>query len=173
MLGLGPHQVLSVELQSWVAETGAELPFQQAAEQLERLSGIGLGVETVRTHSEQVGTALAELQRAAAATVAETQESAEPVEVAPELLVAEGDGVQVRFQDGWHEAKVGEIAGCWACKTRCWSVCWTLTRPDFHRQVGTSFPNALPRVLPAQLGRQCMVPSGRRLSFHNGLVAPE
>ncbi len=90
----------------------AELPFQQAAEQLERLAGIGLGVETVRTHSEQVGTALAELQRAAAATVAETQESAEPVEVAPELLVAEVDGVQVRFQDGWHEAKVGEIAGC-------------------------------------------------------------
>ncbi len=26
--------------------------------------------------------------------------------------MAEIDGVQVRFQDGWHEAKVGEIAGC-------------------------------------------------------------
>src|SRR5216683_1861019 len=39
-------------------------------------------------------------------------EAAEPVEAAPELLVAEADGVQVRFQDGWHEAKVGEIAGC-------------------------------------------------------------
>ena len=112
VLGLGPHQILSAELQAWVAETGAELPFQQAAEQLERLAGIGLGVETVRTHTEQVGTALVERQRAAAATVAQTQESAEPVEVAPELLVAEVDGVQVRFQDGWHEAKVGEIAGC-------------------------------------------------------------
>ena len=44
--------------------------------------------------------------------MAETQEAAEPVEAAPELLVAEIDGVQVRFQDGWHEAKVGEIAGC-------------------------------------------------------------
>jgi hypothetical protein len=33
------------------------------------------------------------------------------VEAAPELLVAEIDGVQVRFEDGWHEAK-GEIAGC-------------------------------------------------------------
>jgi hypothetical protein len=112
VLGLGPHQVLSVELQAWVAATGAELPFHQAAEQLERLAGIGLGSETVRTHTEQVGTALAELQQAAAATVAQTQESAEPVEAAPELLVAEVDGVQVRFQDGWHEAKVGEIAGC-------------------------------------------------------------
>jgi len=109
---LDPHQILSAELQAWVAETGAELPFEQAAEQLERLAGIGLGVETVRTHSEQVGTTLVERQRAAAATVAETQEAAEPVEVAPELLVAEIDGVQVRFQDGWHEAKVGEIAGC-------------------------------------------------------------
>ncbi len=88
------------------------LPFQQAAEQLERLSGIGLGVETVRTHTERVGTALAERQRAAAVTVAQTQEAAEPVDAAPELLVAEVDGVQVRFQDGWHEAKVGEIAGC-------------------------------------------------------------
>ena len=66
----------------------------------------------MRTHTERVGTALAERQCAAAATVAETQEAAEPVEAAPELLVAEIDGVQVRFQDGWHEAKVGEIAGC-------------------------------------------------------------
>jgi hypothetical protein len=112
VLGLDLHQILSAELQAWVAETGAELPFQQAAEQLERLAGIGLGVETVRTHSEQVGTTLVERQRAAAATVAQTQEAAEPVDTAPELLVAELDGVQVRFQDGWHEAKVGEIAGC-------------------------------------------------------------
>jgi len=112
VLGLDAHQILSAELQAWVAETGAELPFQQAAERLERLAGIGLGVETVRTHSEQVGTALVERQRAAAAMVMEMHEAVEPVEAAPELLVAEADGVQVRFQDGWHEAKVGEIAGC-------------------------------------------------------------
>src|SRR6266702_5604304 len=52
VLGLGPHQILSAELQAWVAETGAELPFHQATERLERLAGIGLGVETVRTHTE-------------------------------------------------------------------------------------------------------------------------
>ncbi len=34
-----------------------------------------------------------------------------------------------------------------ACKTRSWSVCSTLTRSDFHRQVDISFPNALPHVL--------------------------
>jgi hypothetical protein len=112
VLGLAAHQVLSVGLHAWVAETAAEVPFHQAAERLERLTGIGLGTETVRTHTQQVGTLLAEHQRAAAALVAKTQESAEPVEAAPELLVAEVDGVHVRFQDGWHEAKVGEIAGC-------------------------------------------------------------
>src|SRR6266849_481990 len=58
VLGLAPHQIVSAELQAWVAETGAELPFEQAAERLERLAGIGLGVETVRTHTEQVGTTL-------------------------------------------------------------------------------------------------------------------
>jgi hypothetical protein len=45
-------------------------------------------------------------------TVAQTQDAAEPVEPAPELLVVEADGVLVRFRDGWHEAKVGEVAGC-------------------------------------------------------------
>ena len=89
VLGLDLHQILSAELQAWVAATGAELPFQQAAEQLERLAGIGLGMETMRTHTEQVGTALAERQHAAATAVAQTQEAAEPVELAPELLVAE------------------------------------------------------------------------------------
>jgi hypothetical protein len=112
VLGLDPHQMLSAELQAWVAETGAELPFKQATERLERLAGIGLGVETVRTHTKQVGTALVERQRAAATTVVQSQEAAEPVDTAPEVLVAEVDGVHVRFQDGWHEVKVGEIAGC-------------------------------------------------------------
>ena len=51
MLGLAAHQVLSVDLHAWVAETAAEVPFHQAAEQLERLTGIGLGTETVRTHT--------------------------------------------------------------------------------------------------------------------------
>src|SRR5438128_8553161 len=43
-----------------------------------------------------------------------------------------------------------------ARKTRCWSVCSTLTRPDFHRQADTSFPNAhrtrlLPCVMTANI----------------------
>ena len=112
-----------------MAETGDELPFEQATERLERLAGIGLGIETVRTHTEQVGSALAERQRAAAATVAQTQEAAGPLDTAPELLVVEM-GVHVRVQDGWHEAKVGEIAGC---------------------QVGNGLPDADPAARPPVL----------------------
>ena len=112
VLGLAAHQILSLGLHAWVAENGAELPFRQAAERLERLTGIGLGTETVRTHTQQVGSVLAECQRVAAAVVAQTHESAEAVDTAPEVLVVEVDGVQVRFRDGWHEAKVGEVAGC-------------------------------------------------------------
>src|SRR6266852_7476426 len=59
VLGLAAQQVLSVGLHAWVAETGAEVPFHQAAERLERLTGIGLGTATARTHTQQVGTLLA------------------------------------------------------------------------------------------------------------------
>jgi Uncharacterised protein family (UPF0236) len=111
VLGLGAHQILSAELQAWVAKTGAELPFEQAAEQLERLAGIGLGTETVRTQAKQVGTALAERQRTAATTVAQTHEAAEPLDPAPELLVVEVDGVQVRFQDGWARGQGRRVRG--------------------------------------------------------------
>jgi len=112
VLELAPHQVLSAGLQAWVAETGAELPFRQAAERLERLTGIGLGVETVRTHTQQVGIALVERQQRAAASVLQTQEPAEAVDAAPDVLVIEADGVLVHYRDGWHEVKVGEVAGC-------------------------------------------------------------
>jgi hypothetical protein len=131
VLGLGPHQILSAELQAWVAETGVELPFQHAAERLERLAGISLGVETVRTHTEQVGTAVAERQRSAAATVAQTQEAAEPVDTAPGLLVAEVDEVQVRFPGrlarGQKSARSPAARSATGCQTRTRRrahLCW-------------------------------------------------
>jgi hypothetical protein len=43
--------------------------------------------------------------------VERTQESAEPVARAPGLLVAETDGAMIRYQDGWHEVKIGLVAG--------------------------------------------------------------
>jgi hypothetical protein len=103
---------VSAGLQAWVAETGAELPFRQAGERPERLTGIGLGAETVRAHTEGVGTASPSSSGASAKLVGRAQEAAELVDAAPELLVVGADGVLVHFQDDRHEAKVGEGAGC-------------------------------------------------------------
>ena len=49
------------------------------------------------------------------ATLAEHEQAAgatDPPVPATDLLVIEADGVMVRYTDGWHEAKVGEVAGC-------------------------------------------------------------
>jgi len=56
-----------------------------------------------------------------------------------------------------------------ARKTRSWPVCSTLTRPDFHRQADTSFPNApgtrlsevIHRVLIGAALYQVTVPTNR------------
>jgi hypothetical protein len=85
VLQLRAHQVLSTGLQIWVAQTGADLPFRQAGERLEQLTGIGLGVETVRTHTHQLGGALAEHQRQAAQAVQQPQEAAEPVDAVADV----------------------------------------------------------------------------------------
>ena len=54
----------------------------------------------------------------------------------------------IRSTDPVHPLSTLQTPCCHdACKTRSWPVCSTLARPDFHRQVDTSFPNALPHVL--------------------------
>ena len=64
-----------------------------------------------------------------------------------------------------------------ACKTRCWPVCSTLTRPDFHRQVDTSFPTRSPqcRYLVAHFGREHIVHLSRVLTpaAHDGTIIPD
>jgi hypothetical protein len=55
---------------------------------------------------------LAEHQRQAAQAVQQTQEAAEPVDAVADVLVVEADGVLVHYRDGWHEVKLGEVAGC-------------------------------------------------------------
>lgn len=54
---------------------------------------------------------LAAAQDAAAERVLATREAAEPVDPAPGMLVVEAGGVMVRYQDGWHEVKVGLVGG--------------------------------------------------------------
>src|SRR5204863_206275 len=78
----------------------------------EELAGLALGADTLRRTCTEAGTMLQDAQERAAARVEQTRAAAEPVEPAPEQLVVETDGVMVRFGGGWHEAKVGLVAGC-------------------------------------------------------------
>ena len=57
------------------------------------------------------GQALDVQLQAEAATVEQTNLPVGPVDPAPDLLVAETDGVMVRYQDGWHEVKLGVVGG--------------------------------------------------------------
>lgn len=122
VLGLVPGQMLSPGIQAWVAAEGSETAFAAAAARIERLTGIGLGAETVRAHTERVGAALVTAQAAAAGQVERTLEAAEPVALPPdrggrpvERLVVQTDGVMARYRgeiEAWHEMKVGLVAGC-------------------------------------------------------------
>jgi hypothetical protein len=102
---------LSAELRSWLVELGAKTSFADARGLLGRLTGLSVAPETVRAHTERVGAELEEAQEAAAAEVQRTDESAEPVDRAPGLLVVEADGVMVHYLDGWHEVKLGLVGG--------------------------------------------------------------
>jgi hypothetical protein len=73
--------------------------------------------ETVRQHTEQQGQVLEETCQQEIETVVRTQESPGSVDTAPGVLVVEADGVLIRYRDGWHEVKLGLVAGHTAGKT--------------------------------------------------------
>jgi hypothetical protein len=109
--GVPSRTQTSAGVRQWGLELAASLPYREAAERLDSLAGIALGPETLRRLAVAVGTTIAEAEEHAAAQVARTQEAAEPVERAPGLLVVETDGTMIRYLDGWHEVKVGLVAG--------------------------------------------------------------
>jgi hypothetical protein len=111
VLGLAPRARLSAGLDAWVVELGAETSFRDGAGRLERLTGLKVSAETVRQHTEAVGATLEVSQQAAMAEVARTREPAQALDPAPGTLVVETDGVMVRYLDGWHEVKLGLVAG--------------------------------------------------------------
>ncbi len=111
VLGVGARAQLSAGVQQWGLELVASVPYQEAAARLDTLTGLALGPETLRRLALRVGTALADAEEVAAAEVEQTQEAAEPVDPAPGLLVVETDGAMIRYQDGWHEVKIGLVAG--------------------------------------------------------------
>jgi hypothetical protein len=110
-LGVPARARMSPGLERWLARLGGVTDFREASELLAEYTGIDLGAETVRRHSARVGTALADAEDAALADVERTREAIGPVDPAPGDLVVELDGVMVRYQDGWHEVKVGVVGG--------------------------------------------------------------
>jgi hypothetical protein len=110
-LAVPPRARLSAGLTAWLAELGAGATFAPAAALLERLTGLRVSDETVRQQAERQGAEHEAAQQAAIGHVQATQEAAEPVSAAPGLLVVQADGVLVRYADGFHEVKVGLVAG--------------------------------------------------------------
>jgi hypothetical protein len=108
-LPAGAH--LSPGLQDWLVRLGATTDFREAAELLAELTGLELGAETVRRHTQQRGAAVQQAETALVARVQRTREAAEPVEAAAGVLLVETDGVMVRYLDGWHEVKLGLVGG--------------------------------------------------------------
>jgi Uncharacterised protein family (UPF0236) len=110
-LGVASGTRVSEGLRGWLVRLGAAAPFREAAEVLAALTGLELGAETIRRHAEAAGTALRAAEDAAVAQVERTREPAEALDAAPGFLVVQTDGAMVRYQDGWHEVKLGLVAG--------------------------------------------------------------
>ena len=110
-LGVGRRQRASAGLLGWLGRLGATTDYREAAELLGALTGLAVGPETIRRECLRVGAAI---RTAEAATIEQTQrtrEATEPLDRAPGLLVLEADGAMIRFADGWHEVKIGMVAG--------------------------------------------------------------
>ena len=110
-LGVAPRARVSVGLAAWAARLGAATDFREAADLLGELTGLELGAETVRRHTAAVGAALEGAEQAATAEVERTRAPAEPVEPVVGVPLVATDGCMVRFVDGWHEVKLGLVAG--------------------------------------------------------------
>lgn len=87
---------------SWRTKRSGRLTtFAEAAQLLEMLAGVDVGIETLRTHAERAGTELEGEQRAAMAHVAATQEP--PANYAPvadgQVLVVEADRAMARYRN--------------------------------------------------------------------------
>ncbi len=111
-LAVAPRARLSAGMQDWLVRLGAATAFAEAQAWLEELTGLHVAKETVREQAEQRGAALEQAEQAASAHVERTRESAFPVAAAPGVLLLETDGVMVRYREtGWHEVKIGLVAG--------------------------------------------------------------
>lgn len=130
-LGLPAGQRMSAGLARQITVAGTATSFREAAHLLRELTGTAVHHETVRQVTEAAGAVLVAEERAATAAVEAAQAPAQPVQPAPGVLVVETDGVMVRYQDGWHEVKVG-LAGGWA-NGKLQATSYTAARLDAER----------------------------------------
>jgi hypothetical protein len=110
-LELRARSRLSEGLCEWIIGLGASMSFAEAAYWLDKLTGLEVSPETVRQQTEQRGHEMEVVQQQVSKQVKETQEPATAVDPAPGALVVQTDGVMVRYLDGWHEVKLGLVAG--------------------------------------------------------------
>ena len=110
-LGVGKWQRASVGLLGWLVRLGATTDYREAADLLEELTGLAVAPETIRRECVRMGTAIRAAEALAIQQVQRTRDVAGPLEAAPGLLVLEADGAMILFTDGWHEVKIGMVAG--------------------------------------------------------------
>jgi hypothetical protein len=110
-LGVASRHRSSTGLVDWLVRLGTTTDYREAAELLDELTGLAVGPETIRRECIRVGTAIRAAEAAAIQQTQRTREAAERLDPAPGLLVLEADGAMIQFTDGWHEVKVGLVAG--------------------------------------------------------------
>jgi len=110
-LGVGSRQRASVGLLGWLVRLGAMTDYRDAAELLDELTGLAVGPETIRRECVRVGTAIRAAEAAVIEQTQRTRAAAESLDPAPGLLVLEADGANGLFTNGWHEVKIGMVAG--------------------------------------------------------------
>jgi Uncharacterised protein family (UPF0236) len=109
-LGIAAGDRRSAGVTALVVELGGMTAFREAAQLLTATTGLVVAAETVRRVTEGAGSACADADDAAETAYRAGQEPALEAP-APGTLVVETDGVMVRYEDGWHEAKIGVVGG--------------------------------------------------------------
>ena len=110
-LGVGSRQRTSAGLLGWLVRLGATTDYREAVELLEELTGLTVAPETIRRECVRVGTAIRAAEAAAIQQTQRTREAAGLLDPVSGLLVLEADGAMILFTDGWHEVKIGMVAG--------------------------------------------------------------
>jgi hypothetical protein len=163
--GLAPRERLREGLQEWLARLGAAGDFAEAREWLERLTGLHVARETVRSHAERPGARLEQAQPAAITPIERSRERALPLDAAPGQLLVATEAVLVLYRKtGWQEVKLGLVAA-WQDGAR-WL--WPLAAEHFsaRRELGdgsqaslSAPPAARPAPLPRRGGGGCGAPA--------------